>query len=229
MRCMAATTSVSRLVTATARDVLSPLGVAQRGRSRTWIDDRGWWLGVVEFTPLRAAGSSLTVGAMWLWHDMDHLAFHTGGKVAGPESFRDEAQFAPRVADLAHAAATSVVELRAQFTDFAAIAEYLTTKPVRRGFLWDDFDAGVAAGLVGDAVTARQRFERMLEEEALAPWMIEAQDTARMLHHLASDPQAMTAWATGAIRSCRDKLQLGPASSSLPTASAWARHSPKDH
>jgi hypothetical protein len=226
---MAATASASRLVTAAARDVLRPLGLTQRGRSRIWIDDHGWWLGVVEFTPPRTAGSSLTVGAMWLWHDIDHLAFNTGGKVADPESFHNEAQFAPRAADLAHAAAESVAELRARFTDLAAVAEYLTTRPVRRGFLRDGLDTGVAAGLVGNAATARQRFDRMLEEEPLAPWMVHAQDTARMLHRLAPDPQAMTAWATRAIRSCRDKLQLGPASLSLETPSAWAVHSSKEH
>ncbi|MFD0506254.1 hypothetical protein ACFQ0G_32280 [Streptomyces chiangmaiensis] len=166
---------------------------------------------------------------MWLWHDIDHLAFHTGGKVADPESFRSEAQFAPRAADLAHAAAESAAELRARFADLAAVAEYLTTRPVRRGFLWDDFDAGVAAGLVGHAATARRRFDRMLKEEPLAPWMVQAQDTARMLHRLAPDPQAMTAWAIRTIRSCRDKLRLGPASLSFATPSARTGHSSKDH
>ena len=41
----------SKLITSAARDVLRPLGLRRRGRSRVWLDDRGWWLGVVEFQP----------------------------------------------------------------------------------------------------------------------------------------------------------------------------------
>src|SRR5690242_5082457 len=26
-----------------AREVLRPLGLVQKGRSRTWLDDHGWW------------------------------------------------------------------------------------------------------------------------------------------------------------------------------------------
>lgn len=32
-------------------EVLAPLGVRRRSRSRTWLDDHGWWLGIVEFQP----------------------------------------------------------------------------------------------------------------------------------------------------------------------------------
>lgn len=76
MPVMADRSPVLRIVTSAARESLEPLGLARRGRSRLWVDDHGWWLGVVEFTPPRTAGSGLHVGAMWLWHDVDHLAFH---------------------------------------------------------------------------------------------------------------------------------------------------------
>ena len=63
---MADRSPVLRIITSAARESLKPLGLLQRGRSRLWIDDQGWWLGVVEFTPPRMAGSGLQVGAMWL-------------------------------------------------------------------------------------------------------------------------------------------------------------------
>ncbi|MDG5809477.1 hypothetical protein P9869_44140 [Streptomyces ossamyceticus] len=50
---MADRSPVLRIITSAARESLKPLGLAQRGRSRLWIDDHGWWLGVVEFTPPR--------------------------------------------------------------------------------------------------------------------------------------------------------------------------------
>lgn len=60
---MAATSPASRLVRVAAREALQPLGLQECGRSRTWIDDHGWWLGIVEFQPGRNNGSYLNFGA----------------------------------------------------------------------------------------------------------------------------------------------------------------------
>ncbi|WP_327170127.1 hypothetical protein OG471_00630 [Streptomyces sp. NBC_01336] len=54
---MADRSPVLRIITSAARESLKPLGLTRRGRSRLWIDDHRWWLGVVEFTPSRIAGS----------------------------------------------------------------------------------------------------------------------------------------------------------------------------
>jgi SAM-dependent methyltransferase len=148
-----------------------------------WIDDHGWWLGVVEFTPPRAAGSGLYVGAMWLWHDVDHLAFHVDAVRTGPELFRTEDQFTPLALDLGRQAAANVTALREKFPALPDVARYLTSRPVRRGFLWDSFDAGIAAALIGDPEMARAHFERVLREDAFAPWIVEAQEkTPREIH-----------------------------------------------
>jgi hypothetical protein len=69
MPVMADRSPVLRIISSAARDSLKPLGLAQRGRSRLWIDDHGWWLGVVDFTPARIAGSGLVVGAIAVDHD----------------------------------------------------------------------------------------------------------------------------------------------------------------
>ncbi|MBM4824050.1 MULTISPECIES: hypothetical protein [Streptomyces] len=167
---MADRSPVLRIITSAARESLKPLGLAQRGRSRLWIDDQGWWFGVVEFTPPRTAGSGLHVGAMWLWHDVDHLAFHVDAVRVSPEPFRSEEQFTPLALELSRQAAASVTALREKFPVLPEVVRYLTSRPVRRGFLWDCFDAGIAAALVGDPDTARDHFERILREDPLAPW-----------------------------------------------------------
>ncbi|MEU2117930.1 hypothetical protein ABZ567_20270 [Streptomyces sp. NPDC016459] len=42
------------------------------------------------------------------------------------------------------------------------------------------------------------------------PWMVDAQEKARELHAIAADHDAMTAWVTRAVDSCRSKLGLAP-------------------
>ncbi|WP_051795727.1 hypothetical protein [Streptomyces sp. NRRL S-87] len=164
----------------------------------------------MEFTPPRTAGSGLHVGAMWLWHDVDHLAFHVDAVRVSPEPFRTEDQFTPAALELSRQAAANVTALREKFPALPDVARYLTSRPVRRGFLWDSFDAGIAAAVVGDPETARDQFERVLREDPLAPWMVEAQEKARELHAIAPDRDAVTAWVTRAVDSCRSKLGLDP-------------------
>ncbi|MFK4123701.1 hypothetical protein [Streptomyces longwoodensis] len=207
---MADRSPVLRIITSAARESLKPLGLVQRGRSRLWIDDHAWWLGVVEFSSPRTAGSGLHVGAMWLWHDVDHLAFHVDAVRVGSESFRTEDQFMPLALELSRQAAANVTALREQFPALPDVARYLASRPVRQGFLWDGFDAGIAAALAGDADTARDHFERVLREDPLAPWMVDAQEKTRELHAFAADRDAVTAWVARAVRSCRSKLGLGP-------------------
>lgn len=118
----------------------------------------------MEFTPPRTAGSGLYVGAMWLWHNVDHLSFHVDAVRVGSELFRTEDQFTPLALELSRQAAANVTAQREKFPALPDVARYLTSRPVRRGFIWDSFDSGIAAALVGDVNTARvlsnESFER---------------------------------------------------------------------
>ncbi|MFB7671118.1 hypothetical protein ACFC26_06830 [Kitasatospora purpeofusca] len=212
MPVMADRSPAPRIITLAARECLEPLGLTRRGRSRLWVDDQGWWLGVVEFTPSRTAGSGLHVGAMWLWHDVDHLAFHVDAVRVGSEPFRNENQFTRLALDLGQQAAANVTALRERFPSLPDAARDITSRPVRRGFLRDGFDAGIASALVGDPGTARRHFERVLREEPLAPWEVDAQEKPRELHAMAEDRGAVAAWVTRAVGSSRSKLGMEPVS-----------------
>src|ERR1051325_6569931 len=84
----------STLIARSARSILRPMGLTQKGRSRTWLDDHGWWLCVVEFQPSSwAGGSYLNVGCCLLWQVKDSLSFDEGYRVENFAEFKDEAQF----------------------------------------------------------------------------------------------------------------------------------------
>lgn len=206
---MAATSPAGRLVTAAARQHLRPLGLRQRGRSRLWLDDHGWWLGVVDFfSPQWSQGSGLTVGVMWLWQDVGHVTFNVHERVEGSQEFRHEEQFAGVMDQLAHDAEERVGEFRNRFADLDAVARALLSQPVR-GDLWGNFHAGVAAALVGRASEARERFSAVLAHDPFTDWIQECQQTAQYLLGAAEDAAAVRAWARDAVISCRAKLALG--------------------
>lgn len=41
----------SKIINKLAKDTLKPIGVLRKGQSRTWLDDNGWWVTVIEFQP----------------------------------------------------------------------------------------------------------------------------------------------------------------------------------
>ena len=144
----------AKLIGSAAREILKPLGLRQQGRSRTWLDDRGWWLISVEFQPSSwSPGSYLNVGATWLWYEKDYISFDEGYRVEGFSQFVDEAQFGPIASDLVKRAAEEVNRFRVLFPTVHAVARQLEQKSPK-GF-WDEFNAGMACALSGDAVSAR--------------------------------------------------------------------------
>ncbi|MEU8833698.1 hypothetical protein [Streptomyces sp900116325] len=214
---MAPTSPASRLVAAAARTRLRPLGIRRRGQSRLWLDDHGWWLALVEFpSPSWSQGSGLHVGAMWLWQDLDHFAFNVSERLSGTEDYRSDEQFSPMAEDLALRAQTHVQKLRDQFPDVESVASHLAAQPVRRGWFWELWNAGVAAALVGDVPLAQQRFAAVLDEESIAPWMDDAQQTTRELLSMVHDRDAVKGWALSRIDSCRHRLRLTPESLAKP-------------
>jgi hypothetical protein len=63
-RTVSVSSAPSRLLNAAAREVLKPIGLIQRWKSRTWIDDHGCWLIVVNFeSSAFSKGSYLAVSA----------------------------------------------------------------------------------------------------------------------------------------------------------------------
>ncbi|GAA1993890.1 hypothetical protein [Catenulispora subtropica] len=215
---MATPSPAARLVTAAAQEALRPLGVRQRGRSRVWLDDQGWWLGVIEFRAGSSEGSHLDVGGMWLWQPADYLRFDFGGREGDFQRFVNPDQFAKDVRDLTQRARTIVTENRERFSSIHATAAGLLAQQSRGGYFWENYHAAIAAALAGDAAGSRQRFTAVLAEDPFAPWINEVQQTARDLSDLAVDTDAFRRWAVAMVTRCRDQLKLAPRTISFDDA-----------
>lgn len=74
-----------KLIIRAARDVLKPMGLFQKGTSRIWIDDNGWFLILVEFQPSSwSQGAYLNVAISFLWEQgrgfLESLSYNIGGR-----------------------------------------------------------------------------------------------------------------------------------------------------
>lgn len=134
----------SRIIAVAAKTALAPLGLQRKGRSRTWIDDHGWWIINVEFQPSgRSLGSYLNVGEQHLFSTDNYLVFENVRRVPGFTAFTgDETQFARDMQTLAAMAAEAVTERRTGHGTGRAALERLCESD-------DDLKAGIAHALLG--------------------------------------------------------------------------------
>ncbi|WP_303637066.1 MULTISPECIES: hypothetical protein [Stenotrophomonas] len=142
----------------------------QKGRSRTWLDDQGWWVGVVEFQPSAwDRGSHLNVGACWLWNEQDYLSFDEGGRVAGFERFADAVSFASTAQALAEQAAAEVLALRDRFPTPGHVRALMSRHP--KPGIREHIYAGITAGLAGAYDEGRRHLALAATETHPAPWV----------------------------------------------------------
>ena len=145
-----------RLISAAAKSALAPLGCTQKGRSRTWLDDHAWWVGVIEFQPSAwSRGSYLNVGACWLWYEKDYFSFDDGSRVESFQEFESVEQFAQSARILAERAKDEVLKLRQRFSSLRVTLKHLCNTTTND--IWSNYHAGVCAALVGDVRTANER------------------------------------------------------------------------
>ena len=145
-----------RVISDAAKAVLAPLGLSRKGRSRTWIDDHGWWLVNVEFQPSsHAKGCYLNVGTQHLWVARGYFCFGDMERPLGGTAFAaftgDEDAFASAMRTVVAAAAEAVVGRRRRHGEGRDALAALAAGS-------DDLDAGIAATLLGEASRARARF-----------------------------------------------------------------------
>jgi hypothetical protein len=212
----------TKLINRAARERLKPLGLKQKGQSRLWLDDHGWWVLGVDFESFAyAQGSRLVVFADFMWHRRDHIAYAVGGRVGrkgtaldpDPRELRcrfedDEAEFERCAAMLAERAAAEVATWRSEFPTLRAWADYLD-RAAGTDF-WRQYDAAMAARLTGDSDAARRWFARVLEDDDDRDWAVEARHEAQALRELVGDTDAFTARAAEHARLMRGHLGLQP-------------------
>lgn len=209
-----------------ARAELAPLGLIQVGKSRSWLDDHGWWVIGVDFnSPAYAQGSGLVVYADFLWEERDYLAYSVGGRVGVEGHLLDQSfvelaygyesheQFRLAAMELAQRAAKEVADWRAAFPTLNDWREVLLDISRDKGFL-TCFDAAVAAGLTGHYGEADELFGRvvdMTEGSEYARDMACHDDAGRLRNVVSRDPERF-------VRELSKRAQVRRAQLKLPRA-----------
>jgi hypothetical protein len=174
----------------------------------------------VEFQPSGFAKASyLNVGAMWLWAAKTHFTFDEGYRIPDQYiAFESVEQFRPLAEHLALRAAHEVEAIRARFRRRIDIFDHLKNCAEIQDTRARNYHAGVAAGLVGDVVTARHFFERVRQSEAIphaAAWPDRANDLQALLDY----PLQYRSAVAAIVSASRAALKLATEAECLPKQS----------
>jgi len=202
----------NKLIAKIAKSVLAPIGCIQKGKSRVWLDDHGWWVGVIEFQPSAwAKGSYLNVGAHWLWYEKEFFSFDDGAdagesRVESFHQFDTGEQFEASVTKLAQRSVEEIIKLRCRHSSVAASATYLRQKKAKD--IWGRYHAGVSAGLTGDTATARNELETVMRDKFDFPWVLDLKQCTAVLLQEVHDTAAFRTRISGVVARSRTLLKL---------------------
>ena len=225
----------SLIIAAKAKAALAPIGFRRKGRSRIWLADHGYWLGVVEFQPSGfSRGTYCNVSVHWLWGLVQALTFDFGFRRVGSyatfsevsygefkrvsaaeQVVRTEA-FVASVKEMAWQAAQVSEHFRRELHSLGAAAALLiedqeSAARVGRPDDWGAFHAGVACGLIGDLQTAECMLRQLLPTEASAPmFVVERAAAARRILDVVDQPPVFAALVQDLIDSQRTLFKLPP-------------------
>jgi len=214
----------NRIIARVAKKHLAPLGVVRKGRSRVWLDDQGWWVGVLEFQPFSGRkGTTLNAAAHWLWTVKDYLSFdesfdqsHRQGAFV---EYTTPAAFEQAAEAFAAQAAERVREIRSKLTTVAdALAHVVAAHPAVDPAAWGAFHLAVLTGLAGDLAEAHERFAAIVAADAdhEYAWRQERCKNAREL-------QALTVMGDGRdsfVREVTARIHAARAAQKLPAIDA---------
>jgi hypothetical protein len=198
-----------RIIANAAKEALGPLGFKRKGRSRTWFADSGWWLVVVEFQPSSwSKGSYLNVAAHWLWSETGSLSFDFGGRIAEHVEYVTEDQFTLAIEQLSQRAALESRRLADLFDSLTNAAEVLLEAGKQRNLHpgWSDYNAGVAAALIGQHDEARRMFKTILDSPAPPGSLLHL--AAERMELLLSDQTSFRGQVLSLIKQQREALRL---------------------
>jgi hypothetical protein len=197
----------NKIIAAEAKAGLGPIGCVRLGRSRLWLDDHGWWVGIVEFQPSGwTRGSYLNVATSWLWHEDNPLAFSECWGDRPFCEYESDVQFTAAMRALAAQAQDEILRMRDRFASLELVASYLGTRDI--GNIWCDYHAAIAFGLLGDAKISVERFGAVLAAKHDVEWVATLKEKVRELIPLIGSSKEFRTTVSSMVARARVKAKL---------------------
>lgn len=143
---METTFDYNKVLKKVAKERLTPYGIIQQGKSRTFLYDNNWWTIVIEFQGSSfSKGTYLNIGIDFNFYPRNYFSFSYGYREKGFEIANDENQFANIINDYCDFTIAKVDDLKLKFKDAQAATN--TFKKQVENNPWDNFTLAILYGL----------------------------------------------------------------------------------
>ena len=165
----------SKIITKKAREMLLPLGVKQKGRSRLWIGDEKWYVILVEFQPSKARkGTYLDLGITWLWYPKPYFSYDVGGKQGQFVEYKSDEQFLQSFTSLTKDVPHKINNIKNSLSTMQGAYQYASTSNnLGKDEGWLNLNLGVLAILAGKRKTGVDLLKSVESKEVKTSWQEE--------------------------------------------------------
>lgn len=178
----------SKIIIKVAKQIFKPHGLEQKGQSRTWYDDQGFYTTVIEFQPHKwNHGAFLNVGINFHWYVQEYISFDIGYRETGFEKFETAKEFTSRIEYMVRLALDKALSYRQQLIDLNAAKKTILAHDFTSDTLWGNYHKGIICGLTNDTDRLHAHFDALLSVDHDAEWANELKSKVRQLKGIASD------------------------------------------
>lgn len=107
----------NKIIKSVCKDILLPAGIFQKGTSRVYFDDNGYFLTMIEFQPSSwSSGTYLNIGLSFLWYERDYFAYDFSPFIAARAmdyvDYKNDEQFGRAIKQYAETALKHALNFR---------------------------------------------------------------------------------------------------------------------
>lgn len=198
-----------KIINKTTREVLRPAGLDQKGTSRLWYLDCGWYACFAEFQPFsNRQGTTLNFGISWLWYPQEHWTFDVFNRVGEFFEYDEDESFRSCILALSNQAVEYCTQTQAAIKTPADA--YVFVENHKKKTDWHAFNLAILAGLDDKADVARSLFDAAFVDQAKVAWQIERNEVIETLKSELTDRQAFERCINARIIEARTMLKLPP-------------------
>jgi hypothetical protein len=174
----------SKIINKTAKKIFGVYGIKQKGQSRIWLDDNGWFTTVIEFQPFRGRqGTTLNVGVNFHWYEEEYFSFDIGSRqdVEFVDYADNEEKFLPEVEKLCEIALSKTLEYRECMKDLNTAKFHILNHTFTSENIWGSYHKGTICGLTDDFDKQNEYYQKILENSETFEWLNELKNRVNFL------------------------------------------------
>ena len=180
----------NEIIAKIATAMFKPYGIKRKGRSRTFLDDHGWYTIIIEFQPSSwSKGTYLNIGINFHWYLKNYFSFDIGDRENEFVDFVNEEQFTERVNKLCEKSIQKIIEYRNNMRNIKTAEKLIFNHTFTSDDLWGDYHRGIISGLIGNMNRMNKCFNKLLTVNDNTEWIIELKQNIKELIEISNNKE----------------------------------------